>query len=177
MKLKVMDTDSPDIAVLESINEEAIPACERNSLEDLINTGATVIGIYTDEPVGFMVIREFGTLIYLAYLAIRQDLRSNGFGGIAVRDLISAFPENMIVVEYEAIDPLSADNDINIRRKNFYLRNGFSETGYFTFYDNTEFEIGCTGKDFDIDVFGKFTEYLSNIVSDHIPKPYKKQSV
>ena len=120
-----------------------------------------------------MVIREFGTLIYLAYLAIRQDLRSNGFGGIAVRDLISAFPENMIVVEYEAIDPLSADNDINIRRKNFYLRNGFSETGYFTFYDNTEFEIGCAGKDFDIDVFGKFTEYLSNIVSDHIPKPYK----
>ena len=105
MKLKVMDTDSPDIAVLESINEEAIPSCERNSLEDLINTGATVIGIYTDEPVGFMVIREFGTLIYLAYLAIRQDLRSNGFGGIAVRDLISAFPENMIVVEYEAIDP------------------------------------------------------------------------
>ncbi|MCR5112029.1 MAG: hypothetical protein K6B38_14195 [Ruminococcus sp.] len=40
MKLKVMDTDSPDIAVLESINEEAIPACERNSLEDLIYTKA-----------------------------------------------------------------------------------------------------------------------------------------
>jgi len=45
-----------------------------------------------------------------------------------------------------------------------------------TFYDDTEFEIGNAGMDFDAELFGEFTEHLSEIVSDYIPKPYKKNS-
>lgn len=174
MELRKLTIDSPDIPVLEKINEEAIPECERNSFSDLMNTGASVLGIYEDGPVGFLVIREYKSILYLAYLAVDSTLRSKGIGGKALTELVSNNTDHMIVVEYEAPNPASPENEINIRRKGFYKRNGFCETGYFTFYDDTEFEIGCAGKEFDSDIFGEFTEHLSQIVSDHIPKPYKK---
>ena len=175
MELKKLTIDSPDIAALEEINEEAIPECERNPLRNLIDTGAAVLGIYVDEKsVGFLVIREFKSILYLAYLAVRADLRSNGIGGMALRKLAFEYPDRMIVVEYEAPDPSSAENELKMRRKGFYKRNGFCETGYYTFYDDTEFEIGCAGMEFEAELFGEFTKHLSTIISDHIPKPYKK---
>ena len=176
MKLKKLTIDSPDIQVLEEINEEAIPECERNSFKDLMDTGATILGIYEDGPVGFMVVREYKTILYLAYLAVKSMLRSKGIGGSALEELVSNNAGHMIVVEYEAPNPSLSENELNIRRKDFYKRNGFYETGYFTFYDDTEFEIGCAGMEFNVELFGEFTENLSTIVSDHIPKPYKKRS-
>ena len=174
MELKKLTIDSPDIPALEEINEEAIPDCERNSFIDLMNTGATILGIYEDGPVGFLVIREYRSILYLAYLAVNSSLRSKGIGGMALNELVSNYVNYMIVVEYEAPNPVASGNELNIRRKGFYKRNGFCETGYFTFYDDTEFEIGCAGMEFDAELFGEFTEHLSTIVSDHIPKPYKK---
>ena len=174
MELRKLTIDSPDIMTLEVINKEAIPECERNSLNDLMNSGATVLGIYDDKPVGFLVIREYKFVLYLAYLAVDSCLRSKGIGGKALKELVSNNADHMIVVEFEAPDPSSPENDLKIRRKGFYKRNGFCETGYFTFYDDTEFEIGCAGLEFDAEIFGEFTEHLSTIVSDHIPKPYMK---
>ncbi len=174
MDLKKLTIDSPDIETLEEINEEAIPECERNSLMDLMDTGATVLGIYEEGPVGFLVIREYKTILYLAYLAVDCELRSKGIGGKALEKLVLNNTDHMIVVEYEAPNPSLPGNELNVRRKGFYKKNGFCETGYFTFYDDTEFEIGCAGMEFDVGLFGEFTEYLSTIVSDHIPKPYKK---
>ena len=142
MELKKLTIDSPDIPALEEINEEAIPDCERNSFTDLMNTGATILGIYEDGPVGFLVIREYRSILYLAYLAVNSSLRSKGIGGMALNELVSNYVNYMIVVEYET--------------------------------PNSEFEIGCAGMEFDAELFGEFTEHLSTIVSDHIPKPYKK---
>ena len=81
-----------------------------------------------------------------------------------------------IVVEYEA--PNSSDgsdeSDMRSRREAFYERCGFKSTGWYTFYDDTEFEIACAGLPFDIDEFNGFVGYLSSLVNDHIPKPYRK---
>ena len=124
MELKKLTIDSPDIPVLEEINEEAIPDCERNSFTDLMNTGATILGIYEDGPVGFLVIREYRSILYLAYLAVNSSLRSKGIGGMALNELVSNYVNYMIVVEYETPNSASSANEINIRRKGFYKRNG-----------------------------------------------------
>ena len=78
-------------------------------------------------------------------------------------------------MEFEAPSGSEADQT-QVRRRAFYLRNGFYETGWFTFYDETEFEIACTSSSFDVEAFNGFTEYLSTLVSDHIPKPYRKDA-
>lgn len=181
-ELRALCRGSADQDILERINEEAIPEEERNSLEDLFSTGADgnleILGIYADgEPVGFLVVRKYKRICYLAYLAVQNDLRSQGIGSKALRGLTERNPGCCTVVEFEAPRPDSDPEDLRQRRKDFYLRNGFYETGWYTFYDGTEFEIGCSGQDFDAEAFGEFIDYLGTIVSDHIPQPYRKDSV
>lgn len=175
IELKELTKEAEDLLILEKINEEAIPECERNTLSDLLSTGAAVTGIYAEsEPAGFFVTRDYGNITYLAYLAVRSDLRSKGLGGMSLKKLLEEHADKQVVVEYEAPLPENEADDINHRRKNFYMRSGFEETGWFTFYDDTEFEIGCANCQFDINEFRSFVEYLSSIISDHIPAPYRK---
>ena len=68
MRLKTITRYSEDIKALEKINEEAIPTSERNTLDDMLSTGAELIGIYAEnEPIGFLVIRKYKKICYLAY--------------------------------------------------------------------------------------------------------------
>lgn len=172
MVIREITDRSAELPVLEAINEEAIPEVERCALSDMLATGAKVWCIDADqEPAGFMAVRYYGDLVYLAYFAVRKDLRSKGIGGSAVRELISRNQDRQVVVEYEA--PASPNGSNAVKR--FYLRNGFYETGWYTHYDDTEFEIGCSRQDFDSEAFKAFAENISKVVSDHIPNPFQKE--
>ena len=174
IELKRVEKDSGSKDVLEIINTEAIPECERNSLDDLIDTGAEVRGIFFDGiPIGYFVLREYKSIIYLAYFAVSCEYRFKGIGSKALRQLIEEKKNSRMVVEFEAPSD-SEMNDMAVRRRDFYLRNGFYETGWYTYYDETEFEIACTSTFLDIEIFKEFTVHLSRLVSDHIPMPYRK---
>ena len=126
MEIREIREDSEDLSILEAINEEAIPEIERCALSDMLATGAKVWCIdHEQEPVGFMAVRYYRNLVYLAYFAVRKDLRSKGIGGRAVRELIRQNPDKQVVVEYEAPNLPDVCNDI----KRFYLRNGFLKQG------------------------------------------------
>ena len=175
MTIREITKESGELPALEAINEEAIPECERCALADMLATGAEVFCIDTDGvPAGYMAVRSRKNILYLAYFAVRKDLRSGGIGSGALRELIRRYPDRQVVVEYEAPDGRCGNNNERIRRKRFYLRNGFYETGWFTCYDGTEFEIGCSRPDFDAEGFRAFAEELAEIVSDHIPNPFRK---
>ena len=47
-------------------------------------------------------------------------------------------------------------------------------TGWYSFYDDTEFTIACSQRNFDKDGFEKFIGCLGTIINDHIPHPYRK---
>ena len=171
MEIREITGRSAELPVLEAINEEAIPEVERCSLSDMLVSGAKVWCIdYHHEPAGFMAVRYYRNLVYLAYFAVRKDLRSKGIGGNAVKELIRQNPGRQVVVEYEAPDPPEVCNAV----KRFYLRNGFFETGWYTHYDNTEFEIGCSQQDFNAEEFIAFANDIAKVVSDHIPNPFRK---
>ena len=175
MEIRKLTKDSGEIPALERINEEAIPENERCTLDDLLATGATVFCIDEDQkPVGFMVVRMYRDLIYLAFFAVRADLRSRGIGGRALRELIRRNPGKQVVVEYEAPEQ---SNEMNLRRKQFYLRNGFHATGWYTCYDGIEFEVGCSGGDFDSEGFSAFAADLARVITDHIPNPFQKTTM
>ena len=172
MEIRDISDQSEDLPILEAINEEAIPEIQRCALSDMLATGAKVWCIdYHREPAGFMAVRHYRNLVYLAYFAIRKDLRSKGIGGWAVRELIRHYPDKQVVVEYEAPD--SPENDNAVKR--FYLRNGFFATGWYTSYDTTEFEIACSRQDFNSEEFVAFAEDMAKVVSDHISSPFRKK--
>ena len=176
MEIRPLTGAPGELKALEAINEEAIPESERCTLDDLLASGAEVFCIDAEgEPAGFIVTRTRQKVLYLAFLAVRADLRSRGIGGETIRELIRQHPDRQVVVEYEAPDEHCAGDDIRLRRKQFYLRNGFYETGWYTCYDGTEFEIGCSWRDFDAEGFKAFAAWLSGSISDHVPNPFRKQ--
>ncbi len=179
IQLRLIPQDSSEKIKLEIINEEAFPINERNSIDDLYASGKDgnldMLGIYdNNELAGFFAVRKFGTIRYMAYFAVCSGKRSKGIGSKALNLLKDFYPDCQIINEFEAPDESNENNSIRLRRRDFYLRNGFYETGWYSFYDETEFEIACSGADFDLQEFGKFIEYLNSIVPDHIPQPYQK---
>lgn len=179
IQLRIISQDSPDKARLESINEEAFPVNERNSIDDLYASGSDgnldMLGIYAeDELVGFFAVRKFGRIRYMAYFAVCSKKRSMGIGSKALHLLKDFYPCCQIINEFEAPDEKDENNAVRLRRRDFYLRNGFYETGWYSFYDGTGFEIACSETEFDMREFENFIVYLNSIVPDHIPQPYRK---
>ena len=106
-----------------------------------------------DAFVGFMVTLRHEEMVYLFFLAISPALRSKGYGSAALAALKAAYPGKTQVVDFEAPDD-SADNAVQRqKRRQFYLKNGYLETGWFLTYFGVTYEIFCTDEDFDVAAF------------------------
>jgi GNAT superfamily N-acetyltransferase len=76
-----------------------------------------------------MVLRRYKSILYLAYLAVRNDMRSKGIGSKALKQLVEDNAGCRTAVEYEA--PCSScESDMRSRRKGFYERCGFITASY-----------------------------------------------
>ena len=174
IRLRKICADDHEITALAEINREAFPKEERAPLDGLLQTVAEIVGIFRGGmPCGFFALRSYRKIRYLAFFAVRQDLRDQGIGREALALLKESCAGHVLVTECEAPYPEAESGDIRHRRKRFYLRSGFRETGWFSRYDGTEFEILCTGP-FDHAEYAQFTRYLSGLLEDPIPEPYQR---
>lgn len=64
---------------------------------------------------------------------------------IRVQKMMETYPELQLVLDFEVIDENAENNAQRVRRKNFYLRNGFHETGNYTMLRDERFEVVCNG--------------------------------
>ncbi len=147
-----------------AINNEAFPKNERCPLERFFNLQAMgldvdILGFFDkNELLGFFVAMKKGICAYAWFFAIREDLRSQGLGTKALSLIFDRYKDYQIVLDFESIDESAPNNEQRIHRKNFYLRNGFRETGYFQYYCEAEFEIVCSETKLDVDSY----EFLKN---------------
>lgn len=154
MQLKKLIQHSPDALLAEQLNEQAFPENEHVSLNALYDFGQDgsmdILGIYAEDVfAGFFVIRRFRQFAYIAYFAVCPERRSQGIGSAALGLLRAFYPGCQIVVDFEAPDVNCPNNAQRLRRRDFYYRNGFFQTGWYQFYMETEFEIACSEPDFD----------------------------
>lgn len=78
---------------------------------------------------GFLYYAVIGRQIFVMFFAVDAALRENGYGSQILENLKLKNPNKKIIVSIEPCLDNEPD-DINSRRKAFYQRNGFSETGY-----------------------------------------------
>ena len=102
-----------------------------------------------DTFAGFMVVQTYGNLAYLFFLAIDAPCRSKGYGGQAIKALKTAYPGKKQVVDFEMLDSTSANYAQRLKRREFYLRNGYKETGLFLSYLGVDYEVFCMDDAFD----------------------------
>lgn len=106
-----------------------------------------------DTFVGFMVVLTYEDLAYLFFLAIDSSCRSKGYKSRAIKILKKKYPSKKQVVDFEMLDNL-ADNSIQReKRRNFYLHNGYKETGPFLSYLGVDYEVFCMDDNFELEVF------------------------
>lgn len=103
--------------------------------------------------VGFMVVMLYKKLAYLFFLAIDADCRNQGYGSRAIETLKAQYPGRTQTVDFEMLDEAAPNKEQREKRRSFYLRNGYRETGWFLSYLGVEYEVFCMGEAFDADAF------------------------
>lgn len=116
---------------------------------------------YTDdnEVVGFIYYASLFNQIYVLFFGVEPDLRSKGYGSLILQELQKQYPNKQIIVsiEYEG-----EDKEIINRRKTFYLRNGFKETGYYIRMSGINQELLINKGSFSKSKFRSFLGIYSN---------------
>ena len=129
--------------------------------------------LLTDDEqfVGFMVVQTHKNLAYLFFLAIDSSCRSKGYGSYAIEALKEAYPEKKQVVDFEMLDEPADNYEQRKKRRNFYLRNGYKETGLFLSYLGVDYEVFCMEDDFDVE---EFKELMTTIQVEGFNPKYTK---
>lgn len=165
LHLEILKPDCDDRGILDSVNREAFPPSEYMPTEKIFefakNTDSDVLGIYDGMSlVGFILFLKNSECGYIFFLAVGKDERSKGYGGAALKALSDAYPNLQIILDFEEIDENAENIEQRIRRKNFYLRNGFCETGRFTFLREERFEVVCNNGPLLVEPFKKLISVI-----------------
>lgn len=103
--------------------------------------------------VGFFVAKTLKNMAYLFYLAIDSNIRSKGYGKQALEGFKKLYKDYQLVLDIELIDEKAKNKEQRIKRKNFYIKNGYKETGKGIYYFGVHYEILCNEYKIDFELF------------------------
>lgn len=171
LEFKILNADSPDIQVFGAMNDEAFPDNERMSMDEIFEfanaTNTDFLGIYDENiPVGYIVLLKNDKCGYVFFYAIGKEYRSQGYGGAALKKLFEVYSDLQIVLDFEHIDENAENYSQRVKRKRFYLRNGFKETGRYTFLRGEKFEVVCNSEELDADSFKDIISVINSLITD-----------
>ena len=112
-----------------------------------------------DKFIGMCYLVNCNNAYYLMYLAVEPELRNQNYGSRILADLKEKYKTLFLSVD-EPIDELS------IRRKNFYLRNGFYDTNKYYEDTGVNYEVLCTNPEYEITNDNMLMRY-TNMTSNH----------
>lgn len=103
--------------------------------------------IYDEEKfIGLTYLINNDNITYVLYLAIDPTNRGQGYGSIVLDKIKKESNQKSIVLCIEEIDSNADNYEQRIKRKKFYERNGFIETGYKNKEGKRFYEILTYGK-------------------------------
>jgi len=130
---------------IKNIYAEAFPRYERLPLWILVLRSKSkyieCYGLFDDQIlVGFTYIISKGDLSFIMYLAVDRAYRSKSYGSKCL-DLIKNNYSGTIALNIEALDEASENYMQRQKRKTFYMKNAFSETGVYSKYGSLVNEL------------------------------------
>lgn len=159
LKSVKVDRNFKDLKLLEDITKQSFPPEEYVPCEKIIemsesDNSINYLALYDDEKlVGYIVVKLYNMFSYLLFLAINPNCRSNGYGSKAIDFIKNKFKDYKQVVDFEMVEDDASNNEQRIKRRKFYLKNGYKPTGEFVRYKNIPFEIFSMDDDFDIELY------------------------
>ena len=128
-KVKINNKDIKRIYFEAFPKKERMPFPLMVAMSKLWNT--QFFGFYDgDIPYGFIYLASNRKIVFVMFLAVDKYLRSKGYGSFILQQIEKKYPNRKIIVSIEPCDDIAPDIELRKRRKSFYLRNGYRETGY-----------------------------------------------
>lgn len=96
---------------------------------------------------GFFILMTQGDITNILYLAVAEELRNRGYGGKALRMIREMKPLNRLVLDIETPDAAFDNYEQRIRRRGFYLRNGYRKSEIAYWWNGVPYELMVQGAD------------------------------
>lgn len=153
--------------LLEEINENSFPDHERiplNEFYPLIEQELVELKCLTKgtDVIGFYILIPDDKIRFLAFFAIGPQWRSRGYGSETLRLLSHDENGRALTLCIEPIDKGAENNSQRLRRRIFYLNNGFYATGHKQFIQGNCYEVLCNSENFDSEAFNKLMEAMED---------------
>lgn len=117
---------------IKKIYMEAFPKKER---KPFILLKSRKVQIYTaveeGQLLGFAAVIPFEHMVMVDYLAVSSQIRSRGTGGWMINELCKIYYDKKIVLLIEKLDDKAENKKQRIARRRFYVKNGFTTSGFF----------------------------------------------
>lgn len=160
-KVKFRSADVKHIYFDSFPKNERMPFSMMVVMSKLWNT--EFLGYYdSDTLCGFAYLAHNSKIVFVMFLAVDKALRSKGYGSTILREIQNKYPDKKIIISIEPCDKSSPDIELRTRRKDFYMRNGYKETGYMMKLNGVVQEIIITNGVFSKNQFRAFFALYSN---------------
>ena len=153
----------------------AFPRSERVPLKYLMkqDTGWDLIACYDGETFcGFYSTLTFGNITHILFLAIVEELRNHGYGSALLGLIAERYKGNRIILDMESDVPDAPNYEQRVRRKAFYEKNGYVESGIEYDWRGVSYKILIKNGDISEEEFDTFWDNIYDKGSSSAVKRY-----
>lgn len=176
MNLKLLEFDQcpHDFEKADQLYHEAFPKEERAPMSFLIQKAQHNEGdflyVYDDRQwIGFVYVITYRQLSYVFYLAVDHRLRGSGYGSAILEMLQRKYPYTIMLC-IEEVKEKYDNYKQRVKRKDFYLKNGFKEMDFYFIEFGVRYEMLYTGKRLP-------SQYFDELMFHYVGEKYKEYRV
>ena len=151
LSLMPLTPDHPDLPGVMALMVRAFPKNERLPAAFLFDPGdgsRDFLAIHEGDTLcGFISLLSWQDITPIMFFAVAEDMRSRGVGTQALRMLRTQKPGARIIADVEAEDPAAPNHAQRHRRRQFYLRCGYTPTRIHYRWRGERWDILSSGGD------------------------------
>ena len=127
---------------------------------------------YDDERLmGFTIVYPRRSFNWFWYFAVPEQMRGRGVGQIILSQLIEKYKDSTNILDMESPEQMCENQSVRRRRHDFYLHNGFRDTGVGRSFKGIDYTIMIMGdgtftmKDYD-DIIAELRSFWNAMPKD-----------
>ena len=164
LEYRIVDKKNDNLDKIINLYFKAFPINEiipLDILEKDISHNNDFIEFYHDDIfVGFAMLLDYKDISHIIYFAIDDKFRGHGYGSAAL-ELIKEIKAGMrILADIEMVNDSAINNEERLKRRHFYERSGFRESGIEYFWSDEYYKVLVCGNDISESEFAEFWKHF-----------------